>query len=266
MQPGETDHRRGPLRSQRRANLLWPQAIAKEQMASELGTRPSARNARGGSSASRMSKSSVTRRLISARSVPRDLRGGHKLSDREYHRSCWSACDELAVGGRRHVRGRPAPNVTVPGGMRPGQRRRGQPQHKWPLSRSIMYPRQSDLSGEQLLPAAPGADARYERVEVSAIQPVKHQRHWRADSTCRLSPCSLAAQSLRLAEQQRETKPRMSDLRESGLYRSRARRRRDPAAPRDYLPRRIGTGPWTADKVGVAGLIVAKQRLARPVS
>ncbi|MBS0187068.1 MAG: replicative DNA helicase [Planctomycetes bacterium] len=188
-----------------------------------------------------MSKSAVTQRLISARSgIPsQNLRGGHKLNDREY-RKLLSACDELA---KAPVFIDDTPNMTVLA-LR-ARARRLVAQHG---VKAIM------IDYLQLL-TAPGAARESRQVEVSTIS-----RNIKALARELNVPVICLSQLNRASEQREGNKPRMSDLRESGsieqdadvivlLHREDYYHTQDPDWSLD-----------NPDKVGVAELIVAKQR------
>jgi replicative DNA helicase len=188
-----------------------------------------------------MSKSAVTQRLISARSgIPsQNLRGGHKLSDREY-RKLLSACDELA---KAPMFVDDTPNMTVLA-LR-ARARRLVAQHG---VKAIM------IDYLQLL-TSPGAARESRQVEVSAIS-----RNIKALARELNVPVICLSQLNRASEQREGNKPRMSDLRESGsieqdadvvilLHREDYYHTQDP----DW-------GLDNPDKVGVAELIIAKQR------
>lgn len=188
-----------------------------------------------------MSKSAVTQRLISARSgIPsQNLRGGHKLSDREY-RKLLSACDELA---KAPMFVDDTPNMTVLA-LR-ARARRLVAQHG---VKAIM------IDYLQLL-TSPGAARESRQVEVSAIS-----RNIKALARELNVPVICLSQLNRASEQREGNKPRMSDLRESGsieqdadvvilLHREDYYHTQDP----DW-------GLDNPDKMGVAELIIAKQR------
>lgn len=188
-----------------------------------------------------MSKSAVTQRLISARSgIPsQNLRGGHKLSDREY-RKLLSACDELA---KAPMFVDDTPNMTVLA-LR-ARARRLVAQHG---VKAIM------IDYLQLL-TSPGAARESRQVEVSAIS-----RNIKALARELNVPVVCLSQLNRASEQREGNKPRMSDLRESGsieqdadvvilLHREDYYHTQDP----DW-------GLDNPDKMGVAELIIAKQR------
>lgn len=188
-----------------------------------------------------MSKSAVTQRLISARSgIPsQNLRGGHKLSDREY-RKLLSACDELA---KAPMFVDDTPNMTVLA-LR-ARARRLVAQHN---VKAIM------IDYLQLL-TSPGAARESRQVEVSAIS-----RNIKALARELNVPVICLSQLNRASEQREGNKPRMSDLRESGSIEQDA----DVVIllhREDYY--HTQNPDWALDnpdKVGVAELIVAKQR------
>lgn len=188
-----------------------------------------------------MSKSAVTQRLISARSgIPsQNLRGGHKLNDREY-RKLLSACDELA---KAPLYVDDTPNMTVLA-LR-ARARRLVAQHG---VKAIM------IDYLQLL-TSPGAARESRQVEVSAIS-----RNIKALARELNVPVICLSQLNRASEQREGNKPRMSDLRESGSIEQDA----DVVIllhREDYY--HTQNPDWALDnpdKVGVAELIIAKQR------
>jgi replicative DNA helicase len=188
-----------------------------------------------------MSKSAVTQRLISARSgIPsQNLRGGIRLSDRDY-RKLLSACDDLA---KAPVYVDDTPNMTVLA-LR-ARARRLVAQHG---VKAIM------IDYLQLL-TAPGAARESRQVEVSTIS-----RGIKALARELNVPVVCLSQLNRASEQREGNKPRMSDLRESGSIEQDA----DVIIllhREDYY--HVQDENWkleNPDKVGVAELIVAKQR------
>lgn len=188
-----------------------------------------------------MSKSAVTQRLISARSgIPsQNLRGGTRLSDRDY-RKLLSACDELA---KAPIFVDDTPNMTVLA-LR-ARARRLVAQHG---VKAIM------IDYLQLL-TAPGAARESRQVEVSTIS-----RGIKALARELNVPVVCLSQLNRASEQREGNKPRMSDLRESGSIEQDA----DVIIllhREDYY--HVQDENWkldNPDKVGVAELIVAKQR------
>lgn len=188
-----------------------------------------------------MSKSAVTQRLISARSgIPsQNLRGGVRLSDRDY-RKLLSACDELA---KAPIYIDDTPNMTVLA-LR-ARARRLVAQHG---VKAIM------IDYLQLL-TAPGAARESRQVEVSTIS-----RGLKALARELNVPVVCLSQLNRASEQREGNKPRMSDLRESGSIEQDA----DVIIllhREDYY--HVQDENWkleNPDKVGVAELIVAKQR------
>ncbi|MBL8874234.1 MAG: replicative DNA helicase [Phycisphaerae bacterium] len=188
-----------------------------------------------------MSKSAVTQRLISAKSgIPsQNLRGGHKLTDREY-RKLLSACDELA---KAPMFVDDTPNMTVLA-LR-ARARRLVAQHG---VKAIM------IDYLQLL-TSPGAARESRQVEVSAIS-----RNIKALARELNVPVICLSQLNRASEQREGNKPRMSDLRESGSIEQDA----DVVIllhREDYY--HTQNPEWSLDnpdKVGVAELIIAKQR------
>lgn len=188
-----------------------------------------------------MSKSAVTQRLISARSgIPsQHLRGGMKLSDRDY-RKLLSACDDLA---KAPIFIDDTPNMTVL--TLRARARRLVAQHG---VKAIM------IDYLQLL-TAPGAARESRQVEVSTIS-----RGIKALARELKVPVVCLSQLNRASEQREGNKPRMSDLRESGSIEQDA----DVIVllhREDYY--HVQDEDWKAenpDKVGVAELIVAKQR------
>ncbi|HEX8877800.1 MAG TPA: replicative DNA helicase [Phycisphaerales bacterium] len=188
-----------------------------------------------------MSKSAVTQRLISARSgIPsQNLRGGVRLSDRDY-RKLLSACDELA---KAPIFVDDTPNMTVLA-LR-ARARRLVAQHG---VKAIM------IDYLQLL-TAPGAARESRQVEVSTIS-----RGIKALARELNVPVVCLSQLNRASEQREGNKPRMSDLRESGSIEQDA----DVIIllhREDYY--HVQDENWkldNPDKVGVAELIVAKQR------
>lgn len=188
-----------------------------------------------------MSKSAVTQRLISAKSgIPsQNLRGGHKLTDREY-RKLLSACDELA---KAPMFVDDTPNMTVLA-LR-ARARRLVAQHG---VKAIM------IDYLQLL-TSPGAARESRQVEVSAIS-----RNIKALARELNVPVVCLSQLNRASEQREGNKPRMSDLRESGSIEQDA----DVVIllhREDYY--HTQNPEWSLDnpdKVGVAELIIAKQR------
>lgn len=188
-----------------------------------------------------MSKSAVTQRLISAKSgIPsQNLRGGHKLTDREY-RKLLSACDELA---KAPMYVDDTPNMTVLA-LR-ARARRLVAQHG---VKAIM------IDYLQLL-TSPGAARESRQVEVSAIS-----RNIKALARELNVPVVCLSQLNRASEQREGNKPRMSDLRESGSIEQDA----DVVIllhREDYY--HTQNPEWALDnpdKVGVAELIIAKQR------
>ncbi len=188
-----------------------------------------------------MSKSAVTQRLISACSgIPsQHLRGGHKLNDRQY-RDLLSACDKLA---KAPLFVDDTPNLTVLA-LRARARRLVAQQGV----KAIM------IDYLQLL-TAPGAARESRQVEVSAIS-----RNIKALARELNVPVICLSQLNRASEQREGNKPRMSDLRESGSIEQDA----DVIVllhREDYY--HVQDEDWkldNPDKVGVAELIVAKQR------
>ncbi len=188
-----------------------------------------------------MSKSAVTQRLISARSgiASQNLRGGVRLSDRDY-RKLLSACDELA---KAPIFIDDTPNMTVLA-LR-ARARRLVAQHG---VKAIM------IDYLQLL-TAPGAARESRQVEVSTIS-----RGLKALARELNVPVVCLSQLNRASEQREGNKPRMSDLRESGSIEQDA----DVIIllhREDYY--HVQDENWkleNPDKVGVAELIIAKQR------
>jgi replicative DNA helicase len=190
-----------------------------------------------------MSKNAITQRMLSARSgvSSQMLRGGHKIPDESF-RNLMEAADDLK---KAPVYVDDTPNITVLQ-MR-ARSRRLVAQHG---VKCIM------IDYLQLM-SAPGAARESRQVEVSAIS-----RGVKALARELNVPVICLSQLNRASEQREGNRPRMSDLRESGSIEQDADviillHREDyyHTQDEDWL-----NDPANEDKIGIAELIVAKQR------
>lgn len=190
-----------------------------------------------------MSKNAITQRMLSARSgvSSQMLRGGHKIPDDDFRR-LMEAAEDLK---NAPVYIDDTPNITVL--QLRARARRLVAQHQ---VRCIM------IDYLQLM-TAPGAARESRQVEVSAIS-----RGVKALARELNVPVICLSQLNRASEQREGNKPRMSDLRESGSIEQDADviillHREDyyHTQDEDWLH-----DPENQEKIGVAELIVAKQR------
>jgi replicative DNA helicase len=188
-----------------------------------------------------MSKNAITQRMLSARSgvSSQMLRGGHKIPDEDYRR-LMEAAEDLKNAA---VYVDDTPNITVLQ-LRARARRL-----------VAQYGIKCIMIDYLQLMTAPGAARESRQVEVSAIS-----RGVKAMARELRVPVVCLSQLNRAAEQREGHRPRMSDLRESGSIEQDA----DVVMMlhrEDYY--HAGDLHWSAanqDKIGVAELIIAKQR------